>query len=135
MSSCLGCLEDFVGGVTGSLCLVCDPDIGGVEGRDAAAKHGAALLAAPAPVPTSRRSLSEPLGSYWTIVPDQRGDMISVRRSHRLTRSRAIVSVYCFVLSLYYFVLSLYDFKMANRGPGHDDLRTSRCAVKQPVKQ
>ena len=30
---------------------------------------------------------SEPLGSYWTTVPDRRGDTISVRRSHRLTRS------------------------------------------------
>ena len=33
------------------------------------------------------RSESEPLGSYWTIVPDRRGDMISVCRSHRLSRS------------------------------------------------
>ena len=33
------------------------------------------------------RSKSEPLGSYWTVVTDRRGDMISVRRSHRLTRS------------------------------------------------
>ena len=36
---------------------------------------------------TAERSGSEPLGSYWTIVPDQRGDMISIHRSHRLTRS------------------------------------------------
>ncbi len=36
---------------------------------------------------TAVRSESEPLGSYWTIVPDRRGDMILVRRSHRLSRS------------------------------------------------
>ena len=34
-------------------------------------------------------SESEPLGSYWTVVPDRRGDMMSVRRSHRLNRSRS----------------------------------------------
>ena len=27
------------------------------------------------------------LGSYWTTLPDRRGDMILVRRSHRLSRS------------------------------------------------
>ena len=36
---------------------------------------------------TAERSESEPLGSYWTTAPDRRGDMILVRRSHRLTRS------------------------------------------------
>ena len=30
---------------------------------------------------------TEPLGSYWTTVPDRCGNMISVRRSHRLSRS------------------------------------------------
>ena len=30
---------------------------------------------------------SGPLGSYWTTVPDRHVDMISVRKSHRLTRS------------------------------------------------
>ena len=35
------------------------------------------------PLPTT-----EPLGSYWTTVPDRcGGNMISVRRSHRLSRS------------------------------------------------
>ena len=29
------------------------------------------------------------LGSYWTTLPDRRGDMILVRRSHRLSRSWA----------------------------------------------
>ena len=28
-----------------------------------------------------------PLGSYWTTVSDRRGNMISVRRSHRLSHS------------------------------------------------
>ena len=28
-----------------------------------------------------------PLGSYWTTVPDRHGNMISVRRSHRLSHS------------------------------------------------
>ena len=34
---------------------------------------------------------TEPLGSYWTTVPDRCGgnSMISVRRSHRLRRSRS----------------------------------------------
>ena len=36
---------------------------------------------------TAVRSESEPLGSYWTIVPDRRGDVILVCRSHRLSRS------------------------------------------------
>ncbi len=36
---------------------------------------------------TAESSESERLGSFWTIVPDRRGNMISVRRSHRLTRS------------------------------------------------
>ena len=35
----------------------------------------------------AERSESEPLGSYWTNAPDRRGDMVLVRRSHRLTRS------------------------------------------------
>ena len=37
----------------------------------------------------SSESESEPLGSYWTVVPDRRGDMMSVRRSHRLNRNRS----------------------------------------------
>ena len=36
---------------------------------------------------TAERSESEPLGSYWTTAPDRRGNMILVRRSHRLTHS------------------------------------------------
>ena len=36
---------------------------------------------------TAERSESEPLGSYWTNAPDRRGDMVLVRRSHRLTCS------------------------------------------------
>ncbi len=37
----------------------------------------------------SSESESEVLGSYWTFVPDRCGDMMSVRRSHRLNRSRS----------------------------------------------
>ena len=35
----------------------------------------------PVPVPVS-------LGSFWTTAPNRRGDMVLVRRSHRLTMSR-----------------------------------------------
>jgi hypothetical protein len=31
-------------------------------------------------------SVSVSLGSFWTTVPNRRGDMVLVRRSHRLTR-------------------------------------------------
>ena len=36
------------------------------------------------PVPVS---VSVSLGSFWTTAPNRRGDMVLVRRSHRLTRS------------------------------------------------